>query len=180
MDAHGFIFGSLAQRSTFNQSALDRILATLPQDAWRVFDVNLRAPHDDLMRVRELAKQATILKLNAEEAAHIAADENEAPGREEGDAQALAEQTGCPTICVTSGSRGAGLLHDGKWYWEDANPVQVVDTIGAGDAFLSTLIVTLMRKQLPVAECLTQACRLGEWVTSQYGATPTYRPLTSN
>ena len=174
MDGSGIIFGSLSQRSSFNRFGLDRLLATLPEDAWRIFDVNLRAPHDDLERVRELASQSTLLKLNAAEAARIACDQPEEAGREEADARALAEQTGCNTICITSGERGAGLLRNHTWYWEDANAVQVIDTVGAGDAFLAALSLTLIQGQLPDATCLTQACRLGEWVSSQYGATPPY------
>lgn len=180
MEAQAVVFGSLSQRSPFNRSALDRILATLPPDAWKIFDVNLRAPFDDLDRVRELAGQSTLLKLNAGEAARIACDQTEEAGREESDARALAKQTGCGTICITSGERGAGFLRNNVWSWEEANPVQVIDTVGAGDAFLAALSLTLIQGQLPDAACLTQACRLGEWVASQYGATPPYKPLKTD
>lgn len=174
MSASGIIFGSLAQRSSFNQSALNRLLMTLPVDAWRIFDVNLRHPHDGLGRVHELARRATLLKLNASEAARLSSSEQESPGREESDARALAEQTSCQTICITAGERGAGLLRNGIWHWEDAHTVQVVDTIGAGDAFLASLVAHLIPGQLSDADCLTKACRLGEWIASQYGATPSY------
>jgi len=174
MNASGIIFGSLSQRSPVNQFALDRLLATLPPQAWRIFDVNLRPPHDGLTRVRELARHSTLLKLNASEAARLSSDEHESPGREESDARALAEQTGCRTICITSGERGAGLLRNGTWHWKDAHTVQVVDTIGAGDAFLASLVADLILGQLSDADCLAKACRLGEWLVSQYGATPVY------
>ena len=180
MDGTGIIFGSLAQRASFNQFALDRLLATMPENAWRIFDVNLRAPHDDLDRVRILASQSTLLKLNAAEAAHIACDQTEEAGREESDSRALAKQTGCTTICITSGERGAGLLRNDIWHWEDAQKVQVIDTIGAGDAFLASLIANLIPGHHTDAECLAVACRLGEWVASQYGATPTYPPPASS
>lgn len=176
MHADGIIFGSLAQRSSFNQSALDRLLATLPEKAWRIFDVNLRPPFDDLARVRELAAQSTLLKCNAAEAARIALDDRESPGAEETHARTLARQTGCEIICVTAGERGAGLLHHDTWYWEAAHPVKVVDTIGAGDAFLAALSATLVTGKLPIPECLAQACRLGEWVASHVGGTPPYPP----
>ena len=57
MNAQAIVFGSLAQRSAFNQSALDRLLATVPADAWRIFDVNLRPPYDDLELVRRDARR---------------------------------------------------------------------------------------------------------------------------
>lgn len=174
--AQALVFGSLAQRSTFNRAALDRLLAVLPGDALRVFDVNLRAPHNDLDLVRAIAPRATLLKLNADEAARLCDD---APGfgREEGHARTLAERTGCALICVTGGAHGAGLLSRGQWCWEPGRPVEVADTVGAGDSFLAALLAGRLRG-LPEAECLARACRLGEWVAAHRGATPAYDETT--
>ncbi|MDD3180868.1 MAG: carbohydrate kinase [Opitutaceae bacterium] len=171
--ARAFVFGSLAQRSTMNRATLERLLAVLPPDAERVCDVNLRPPHDDLPLAHELARKATLLKLNAAEAARLAASESASPGREEAHARALAEQTGCATICITAGARGAGLLSRGQWTWEPAQPVTVVDPVGAGDAFLAAFIALRLDGR-PPAECLAGACRLGEWVASRRGATPVH------
>jgi fructokinase len=171
--ARACVFGSLAQRSRVNRATLERLLAVLPADALRVFDVNLRPPHDDLPLVRDLARKATLLKLNAAEAARLASDEAETPGREETHARALAAQAGCATVCVTAGARGAGLLSEGRWLWEPAQPVAVADTVGAGDAFLAALVAHRLAGA-PAEESLTRACRLGEWVASRRGATPAY------
>jgi fructokinase len=175
--ARACVFGSLAQRSERNRATLDRLLAALPAEAERVFDVNLRPPHDDLALVRQLARKATLLKLNAAEAARLAAGESEIPGREETHARLLAQQTGCATVCVTSGARGAGLLEKNQWRWESAQPVAVVDTVGSGDAFLAAFVTHRLGKKSP-HECLTRACRLGEWVATKRGATPTYTAAT--
>jgi fructokinase len=77
-------------------------------------------------------------------------------------------------VVVTAGEHGAGLLRRGRWHWEPGRPVEVVDTVGAGDAFLASLVTHLMGGVLSDAECLARACRLGEWVASQRGATPNY------
>ena len=172
------VFGSLAQRSVSNRAALDRLLTLLPDDALRVFDVNLRPPHDDLELVRTLARHATLLKLNAAEAARLAAGAAEEPGREETDARALARLTGCAIVCVTAGARGAGLLRADRWLWEPGRPVVVADTVGAGDAFLASLVTHLLNSRISGGESLARACRLGEWVASQRGATPGYGPST--
>jgi fructokinase len=172
--ANAFIYGSLAQRSAQNRATLDRLLATLPKQALRVFDANLRPPHDDLERVRELARKATIFKLNATEAARLAANESEKPGREEAHARLLAERCGCGFVVVTAGARGAGMLRNGQWLWEPGRPMQVADTVGAGDAFVASLVAHLLHGKMPDPEILSRACRLGEWVASQRGATPAY------
>lgn len=175
--AGAFLFGSLAQRSLANRAAFAGLLAALPRDALRIFDVNLRPPHDDLALVRELATHATILKLNSTEAARLA-DEPLVEGREDAHALKIAADTGCKFVVITSGARGAGLLHAGHWHWEPGKPVTVADTVGSGDAFLASLTTHLLSGHHTDAYCLARACRLGEWVATQRGATPPYTDET--
>jgi len=171
------IFGSLALRSAENRAALKQLIDALPTNAWRVFDVNLRAPHDDLALVREFASSANVLKLNATEAARLV-DATESPGQEESHARSLAAQFNSSLICITAGERGAGLLRADHWTWVSARRVVVADTVGAGDAFLAAFLVGLLRTVLTDIEILSAACRLGEWVASHPGATPDYDATT--
>lgn len=172
--ADAIVFGSLALRTPANRAALERLLAVLPAGALRLFDVNLRPPHDDLPLVREFARRATLLKLNAAEAARLA-DGSPGRGREEGHARLLAEWTGCGRICISAGEHGAGLLDHGTWHWAQGRSVQVRDTVGAGDAFTAALLAGLLSAKQANAAIVAQACRLGEYVASQDGATPDYR-----
>jgi fructokinase len=172
--ASALVFGSLAMRSRSNRAALDRLLAVLPAGTMRVFDLNLRPPYDDLALVRELARNATLLKLNAGEAARLANDSSE-PGREEAHAHTLAAQTACATVCISAGERGAGLLADGKWTWIPGRPVVVRDTVGAGDAFMAGLLAGLILHREKPAAALDRACRMGEYVAARDGATPPYQ-----
>ncbi len=176
--ASALIFGTLALRSAVNRAALDRLLAVLPAEAFRVLDVNLRAPHDDLDLARSLASRATLLKLNAAEAARLAdAAEGEVPGLEEAHARVLHSRHACPLIVVTAGHRGAGMLRDGLvWTWEPGREVAVADTIGAGDGFLAHLLTSLLSGRSSDGELLARACRHGEWIATQRGATPAYPP----
>jgi len=171
---HGLVYGSLAQRSVHNQAALEKLIRALPADAWRIFDVNLRPPHDDPALVRRLAVGATLLKLNDTEAARLTTGNAGPAGGEEKHARLLAQQTGCSTVCITAGDRGAGLLRHDRWHWEPGRPVTVADTVGAGDAFLAALVTTLLDRKHSDPECLAHACRRGEWVASRPGATPDY------
>jgi fructokinase len=176
--AQALVFGSLALRTSFNRNALERLLAVLPDDALRVFDVNLRPPHDDLALVRELAPRASVLKLNAAEAARLAAGRAEVAGEEEGHARDLSSAAGGALVCITAGARGAGLLRGDRWIWEPGRSVAVADTVGSGDAFLASLVSDLTAGGRADEEILARACRLGEWVASQRGATPAYGPDT--
>jgi fructokinase len=170
--AAALVFGSLAQRSKPNRMTLVTLLRALPAGALRVFDVKLRPPFDDLTLVRELAREANVLKLNAEEAARLCEQPARA-GAEEAHARALADLTGCRTVVVTAGERGAGWWRQDRWQWEPARRVEVVDTVGSGDAFLAALLAPLLTGK-PDDEALAQACRIGEWVASCRGPTPAY------
>jgi len=172
-EAKAFVFGSLAQRSEHNHVALKQLLAALPRDAEIVFDVNLREPHDDVDLALALSQQATLLKLNSEEAARLLRAPVAEKGQEEAHARALAGRTEAATICITAGARGAGLWHRKRWIWEPGRPARGGDTVGAGDAFLAALLAGLLRGA-PPRTVLARACRLGEWVASQPGATPPY------
>jgi fructokinase len=169
--ARALVFGSLALRSTYNRASLERLLAVAPGDAERVFDVNLRPPHDDLPLVQGLARRATLVKVNETEAARLAGAEP-GSGHEEEHARVIAAATGCGKVCVTAGARGAGFLVSDRWHWTPARPTQVRDTIGAGDAFLAGLLGALILRNASPPAALACACRLGEFVASSDGPTP--------
>lgn len=170
--AAALVFGSLAARSAENRTALHRLLDALPPSAWRVFDLNLRPPFDDPAIVAELAARATVLKLNAAEAARLA-NAAGSPGAEETHARIVQRRFNPALVVVTAADRGAGLLRDDRWHWEPGRPVTVADTVGAGDAFLARLVTGLL-DDTPDDQILAPACRLGEWVATQRGATPPY------
>jgi len=166
------VFGSLAQRSENNRRQLDVLLS---QCAWamKVFDVNLRAPHDSPEVVWKLAEKSDLLKLNDNELKRLLGPDSEE--QLEANVRKFTKRTGVSKICVTAGHEGAGLFLDGKWFWEAAEPVTIQDTIGAGDSFLAALLCGLMEAKLPPREILRRACRLAEFVVSQDGATPDYQ-----
>jgi fructokinase len=170
--ASALIFGSLAQRSAHNRQQLTR-LRELCGRALKVFDVNLRPPHDPPALVWSLAEAADVIKLNDDEARRLLQQDFREDQLEPA-ARALSDRTGCPRICITAGATGAGLLMDAKWNWSPSQPIKVKDTIGAGDSFLAALVHGLLN-HLPAEETLSRACRLAEFVAASDGATPAYQ-----
>ena len=168
------VFGTLALRGRGNRHALTELLSSWPA-ALRVVDLNLRSPFDG-KGVRAFAlRAAQLLKLNDEELGILVGQRLRNPSSLASAARGLSREYGIARICVTAGARGAGLWWDGEWMWEDAKPIEVRDTVGAGDAFLAGLLGTLLRKGT-ADEALRRACRLGEFVASRDGATPDYSP----
>jgi fructokinase len=158
------IYGSLAQRSSANRHNLDSLLKACC--GIKVMDVNLRAPHDDPATVMSLARHADIIKVNEDELLRLTTS----GGNDiESLARRLPQITGAQIVCVTAGDKGAGLLRDNTWYWEAARHVTVVDTVGAGDAFLARLLAGIIQNE-PTASALPCACRLAEKVVAHAGA----------
>ncbi len=176
--ARAFIYGSLAGRSPYNLRQLNRLLDV--KGPLKFFDVNLRPPFADPPLVMELARRADVLKLNDGEVGRLASwvrtgrATAETPQKDAAIAEAcqtLTKATNAPRICVTRGADGAALWNRGSLTTAAAPPVEVKDTVGAGDAFMAGLVVGLTRGT-DVHTVLTHACRLGAFVASHHGATP--------
>ena len=180
--ADALTFGSLAGRSPYNRQQLDRLLSVRgPQ---KFFDVNLRPPFVDITLVLELAKRADIIKLNDGEAGRLAswlrggeaAPATPSSAGEVAHACAVvAEATGIGRICVTMAKEGAAFWDHGRLTAAPAPPVEVKDTVGAGDAFMAGLMVGLTRGG-DTKQVLQHACQLGAYVASHDGATPLLPP----
>lgn len=95
--------------------------------------------------------------------AHLASD---AAAR---DFAAAMKQDTPALVVVTLGARGS-LAYDGKqFYRQDAVPVEVVDTLGAGDAFIGTLLARqLQGASIPAS--LEAASRVAAEVCTHLGA----------
>jgi fructokinase len=178
--SRAFIFGSLAGRSPYNLEQLDRLLAV--NGPLKFFDVNLRPPFADLSLVVELGKRADVIKLNDGEAGRFASwlrtgeAEHDTPRGADAVAEAcatIAEATNTSRICVTMAEEGAALWEDGNLVTAPAPHVVVKDTVGAGDAFMAGLMIGLTRG-IDKRKVLENACRLGAFVASHYGATPLF------
>jgi fructokinase len=168
------VFGTLALRGVRNRTALKVLLSAWPS-ALRVVDLNFRAPFDTQAVVEFALQNAQLVKLNGDELSKLTGEKGGTTRSLERGARRLAESYGCDRVCVTAGDRGAGLWWDGKWFWEAAKPVLVRDTVGSGDAFLGALLGQLLLKNANPARALARACRMGEFIASQDGATPDYR-----
>jgi fructokinase len=63
------------------------------------------------------------------------------------------------------------LYQNDKFYYNSGYFIKVVDTVGAGDSFLATLIVRLLKGKSP-QKSLNYACAIGALVAGHEGANP--------
>ncbi|HET9084115.1 MAG TPA: carbohydrate kinase [Candidatus Limnocylindrales bacterium] len=163
------VYGTLAQRSAGVRDVTHRV-ATEIRPSYRLYDVNLREGCWTPELVREVLTDATIVKVNESESV-VLADLLGVDASPAALAAVLAARHGVTTLCITRGGNGATLVIDGSRYDVDGIPVDVVDTVGAGDAFAATLLHGILT-ETPPEETLTFANRVGALVATRSGALP--------
>ena len=142
--ADAVVFGSLAQRNPAARAAITQLAATSRK---AVFDANFRPPHVDASVINGCARTCWLLKLNEAEAAQVAAWTPELASHT-GSSAAMAALLGTHFQChcvVTLGGDGAALFLLGRGTWTHRGcPVTAIDAVGAGDAFLASLLRGLL------------------------------------
>lgn len=167
-EADVFVFGSLASR---DEVARKTLISLLDKAKYKVFDANLRAPYYTTEVLRELMEKADFIKLNDEELREISRELGSPYNSFEQNIKFIAEKTNSKQVCVTKGEFGAVLYYNNKFYYNSGYFVKVVDTVGAGDSFLASLLIRLLRGKSP-QKALNYACAVGALVAGQEGANP--------
>jgi fructokinase len=168
-NARAIVFGSLASRGQTTRNTLRTLLDE--SEALKIFDVNLRAPHFERATTELLAAKADIIKMNEEEATLLIGGST---GKKLQQKIIEFQKTyHNHTIIITRGAEGALIWYDEQFYENSGCPAQVVDTVGAGDAFLATFIAGNIAGE-PIPKILERACRVASFVTTQVGANPVY------
>ncbi len=175
--ARALCFGSLAQRCAESRSTLHALLAAMPEESWRIFDVNLRCGFHTPAIIRASLEAANVVKLNDEEMEILGRMEGFRALPQLAQARLLMERYGQRLLVLTCGATGSYVLGEGGELlsWQPTPQVHVVDTVGAGDSFTATLVAALLRG-LSVAEAHAAAVQVAAWVCTQCGAMPLIPP----
>jgi len=168
--------GSLVARN-------DDSAATLKQLAHhnkKFIDVNLRPPWWQMEQVKELIQQAYLVKVNFDELQQLQPDSSDQPAVEyspqadwEAQAVAFKEAHDIANLLITRGKEGATIFTGlGECYPVSVPEIQasVVDTVGAGDAFASVVMLGIVNDwDWPVI--LGRAQQFAGYMVTQRGAT---------
>lgn len=166
--ADAFIFGSLVARDMTSRATLYKLLEVAK---YKILDINLRAPHYTIDVLNELMYAADFIKFNDDEIFEIAESMHFKSESLEENIQFIAKQMDTASICVTKGSHGAILYYNETFYYNKGYQIKVVDTVGAGDSFLASLISKLINNNNPQA-AIDYACAVGALVAGSEGANP--------
>jgi fructokinase len=137
VDCRVLYHGSLALRETVSRQAFQSLKAR--PLAMTFVDINLRPPWWQPDEVRQMMYEADWVKLNADELMQIS------PGHLDGDTvnPAVLAEFSLKGLLLTHGSKGAEVFMDNGGHYEvrPERDIEVIDTVGAGDAFAA---ITLM------------------------------------
>lgn len=162
-------FGTLGQRAAASRAIIRRFVSSVSPSALRVLDINLRPPFDDDAVILESLPLANVVKLNDEELPRVA----RLCGLEGNHATllgGLTEQYQLQAVALTRGAHGA-LLQIGTETSDLAGtPVDVVDTVGAGDAYTAAMILGLLAGK-PAAVINRHAIAVAAHACTQAGGT---------
>lgn len=175
-ESRALVFGTLSQRAPQTRTTLESLWHAAPN---LIVDVNLRPPFDHREAVEASLEYANIVKLSSEELIQICAW-HDWRGSDWDRCARLADRFDVSTVVLTRGAGGAAVLHDGRFSEEIGPTVDVVDTVGAGDAFLAGFLWVLFCSEADEVERVGLAIRLanqlGGFVASRSGAIPPYGP----
>ena len=165
--------GSLAVRSATSRATLDRLIDT--RNGRLFLDFNLRRPWWDTSTLQGLLRNADWVKLNADELRQLS-------GSTDTDPEAFLRRHDLHGLLLTHGKEGAeAITADGERHRVAPQATDdVIDTVGAGDAFASVFILGLV-EDWPLPTTLQRAQAFASRIVGTRGATVSdpafYRPL---
>ena len=181
--------GSIAATLTPGADDVEMLLRELAPSAIVSVDPNIRPAllpdHDDVSRrIDRLVRLADIVKVSDEDLAWLSPDEP---------AETVAErwlEAGPAIIVVTRGGDGSMAFARSGRIDVPAAPTTVVDTVGAGDSYMSGLLIGVHREGLLAGERRTElhdislddlarvtaiAAKSAAWTVGRAGAQPPNR-----
>ena len=160
-------FGSLGQRSPSSRMTICKFVEATRKDALRIFDVNLRQNFYSDEVIRLSLEISNVLKLNDEEVDTVRRGDGSQIER----LKDVREKFELQLVALTRGEDGAVLITESEVIECAGVPTEVVDTVGAGDAFTAALAMGLFG-DVPLRKIGPRASELASYVCSQKGATP--------
>ena len=164
-------FGTLGSRGSVSLATVRRFVAAVPSSALRILDINLRPPFWSPEIVRDSLPLASIVKCNDDELP-VVAEILGLSGSPESILRQLVSSHALRLAALTRGAKGSLLVSaDGLSSDLPGTPVEVVDTVGAGDAFTAAVTLGLLAGW-PLSKLHAHAERVAAFVCTQAGGTP--------
>lgn len=166
--ADAICFGALGQRCQQSRETIQAILSFAPDSAYRLFDINLRQHYYNKVLIEESLYLANVLKMNDDEMSELK-NLFGLKGTEEEVANWFMENYNLRMVVLTAGADYSTVYTPDEVSTLATPKVDVVDTVGAGDAFSAALVMSLLKGQT-LREAHECAVKISAFVCSHKGA----------
>ena len=163
-------FGSLAQRNVVSRTTILKFLELVPENALKIFDINLRQHFYGKEIIESSLSHCNILKINEEEVKNVAALFS-IEGNETEICRSLLRKYNLQMVIETKGAVGSYVFTNNDTSYIDTPKVHVADTVGAGDSFAGTFVAALLNGE-SIRNAHKLAVEVSAYVCTQHGAMP--------
>lgn len=177
--ARAVCFGTLAQRGLQSRNIIGAFIPATNEDCLAVCDINFRKPFVNKEVIDDSLRLADWLKANEDEAKQLARTLDACPAEYVGGVGGYWRQRLLPAIltdktvyAVTRGASGCVVGNVSQDYDIPGVKVEVVDTVGAGDAFTAALLTQTLEGK-PLGQAARFANAYAAVVSTKPGGTPT-------
>lgn len=142
----------------------------MPEDSLKVYDINLRQHYYSEDVIRKSLEVSDILKINDEELETVA-ELFKLSGSQIEKCRLLIDEFSLKLVILTKGSKGSDVITNDQVHSIVPDKIEVVDTVGAGDAFTAAFIVAWLRGD-SIEEAHRLAGEVSSYVCTRSGAMP--------
>ena len=164
-------FGSMTQRNPVSRNTIRRFLETMPQtgETYKVFDINLRQHFYDKEIIAESLRLCNVFKINDEELVVV-----KDMFRYEGESYRevclkIISEWNLKYLILTCGTNGSYIFTENESSFMETPVVNVADTVGAGDSFISAFMASILKGQ-DIRTAHELAVKISAYICTQYGA----------
>ena len=167
--AKAISFGTLAQRNEVSRETTRVLVQAAPEDALKVYDINLRQHFWSKELIEASLGMANVFKINDEELETLkpvfgleGMDTDQA-------CRCFIEKFSLKMLVLTAGDKFSSIYYGNEKSTIETPRVEVVDAVGAGDAFSGSLIGSLLTGK-SIKEAHKEAVETAAYVCTQVGA----------
>lgn len=167
--ASAISFGTLAQRSEESRRSTAELISLAPKDALIVYDINLRQHFYNKQVIEQSLRMSNILKINDEEI-EVVKPMFALEGKSYDEVcEFFMSEFGLRIVILTGGDKFSSVYSKEEVSTIKTPKVEVVDAVGAGDAFSGAFIGSLLNGKT-IREAHELAVDTAAYVCTQAGA----------
>ena len=167
--ADAICFGTLAQRSEVSRNTIQTILSLVPQQAYRILDINIRQHYYSKEIITDSSRNCNVFKINDDELILLKQLYEKQHLADEEVCRRFIKEYNLKFLILTAGADYSRIFTPDDSSYIQTPKVAVVDTVGAGDSFTGAFISSILDGQ-SLCDAHQAAVDRAAYVCSQAGA----------